>query len=435
MIEGSRPRGHDSVTQDGDATDNGVAQNSEATPHADATAGVHEASLVPVVTVLQTDGSRFVDAVFTHLFARRPSFIRRLPADLSQIKPSFRRALVHVYAKQATGNGLDRRTRRFLRHLAEDHRSFGVEAPDYVAMGDAIIDAGREIIAPQVTSEEFELFAMATGQIIGLLEEGAAEYSEVPVRWGATVLDVDHRSDAITVVRLAADSPIPYRAGQLVPVLAPQSSGKRKWLAPAIPHSDDGLIEFHLEVPRLEGAGQQALTGSSALVFDLARMTRPGDVWEIGAARGSMTVDLLDGSRPVLMVAHGAHLAAIRAIILDLASKPSPPQTHLFFGAEYPSDLYELRTLWSFDTAMDWLTVHPSTMHAEEDQFARMSAYAVAPRDFTVREGISLADDVMARGPWLGHETLLAGPKTIVGDIKRKLMASGMNPALITMTS
>lgn len=424
MIEGSRPRGHDSVVQ-----------NSVATPHADATSGVHEASLVPVVTVLQTDGSRFVDAVFTHLFARRPSFIRRLPADLSQLKPSFRRALVHVYAKQATGNGLDRRTRRFLRHLAEDHRSFGVEAPDYVAMGDAIIDAGREIIAPHVTSEEFELFAMATGQIIGLMEEGAAEYSEVPVRWGATVLDVDHRSDAITVVRLAADSPIPYRAGQLVPVLAPQSSGKREWLAPAIPHSDDGLIEFHLEVPRLEGPGHQALTGSSALVFDLARMTRPGDVWEIGAARGSMTVDLLDGSRPVLMVAHGAHLAAIRAIILDLASKPSPPQTYLFFGAEYPSDLYELRTLWSFDTAMDWLTVHPSTVHAEEDQFARMSAYAVAPRDFTVREGISLADDVMARGPWLGHETLLAGPKTIVGDIKRKLMASGMSPALITMTS
>ena len=48
---------------------------------------------------------------------------------------------------------------------------------------------------------------------------------------------------------------------------------------------------------------------------------------------------------------------------------------------------------------------------------------------------MSLADDVMARGPWLGHETLLAGPKAIVGDIKQKLMASGMNPALITMTS
>ena len=60
MIEGSRPRGHDSVVQ-----------NSVATPHADATSGVYEASLVPVVTVLQTDGSRFVDAVFTHLFARR----------------------------------------------------------------------------------------------------------------------------------------------------------------------------------------------------------------------------------------------------------------------------------------------------------------------------------------------------------------------------
>lgn len=426
MIEGRGPHSHDSASRGDDGAHDGVTQSD---------AGVHEASLVPVVTFLQTHGSSFVDAVFTHLFARRPSFIRRLPADLSQLKTSFRRALVHVYAKQATGNGLDRRTRRFLRHLAEDHRSFGVEAPDYVAMGDAIIDAGREMIAPQVTSEEFELFAMATGQIIGLMEEGAAEYSEVPVRWGATVLDVDHRSDAITVVRLAADSPIPYRAGQSVPVLAPQSSGKRKWLAPAIPHSDDGLIEFHLEVSRPEAPRRQALTGSAALVFDLARMTRPGDVWEIGAARGSMTVDLLDGSRPALMVAHGAHLAAIRAIILDLASKPSPPPTHLFFGAEYPSDLYELRTLWSFDTAMDWLTVHPSTVHSEENQFARTSAYAVAPRDFTVREGIALADDVMECGPWQGHETMLAGPKTMVGDVKRRLMASGMNPALITMTS
>ncbi|MEJ4113388.1 hypothetical protein ACGE24_05345 [Corynebacterium kroppenstedtii] len=396
-------------------------------------ANPHGASLAPVVTLLQTQGIEYVDAVFTHLFASHPSFIRRLPADLSQLKPKFRRALTHVYAKQATGSGLDRRTRRFLRHLAEDHRSFGVEAADYVAMGDAMIDAGFEIIEPQVSEVEFELFVMATGQITGLMEEAAAEYQEVQVRWGATVLNTDQRSDSITVVRLAADAPIPYRAGQAVPVLAPQSAGKRKWLAPAIPSSEDGLIEFHIEVPRRHSPTYT--NADYSLAFDLARMTRPGDVWEIGSARGVMTTDLIDGSRPVLMAAHGAHLAAIRSMIVDTASQPSPPQTHLFFGAEYPSDLYELRTLWSFDTAMDWLTVHPSSLHSEEDAFARMSAYAVAPRDFPVREGVSLVDDIMSYGPWHGYETLLSGPKMMVADIKRKLMASGMNPALITMSS
>ena len=46
------------------------------------------------------------------------------------------------------------------------------------------------------------------------------------------------------------------------------------------------------------------------------------------------------------MVAGSTGLAPVRALIMDLTSSHDNPRVHLFFGARYPCELYDLQTLW-----------------------------------------------------------------------------------------
>ena len=48
----------------------------------------------------------------------------------------------------------------------------------------------------------------------------------------------------------------------------------------------------------------------------------------------------------VLMVAGSTGLAPLRALIMDLTRWGVNPRVHLFFGARYPCELYDLQTLW-----------------------------------------------------------------------------------------
>ncbi len=53
----------------------------------------------------------------------------------------------------------------------------------------------------------------------------------------------------------------------------------------------------------------------------------------------------------ILMVAGGTGLAPLRTLIMDLTRKAVNPRVHLFFGARYPCELYDLRTLWQVAVA------------------------------------------------------------------------------------
>ena len=70
-----------------------------------------------------------------------------------------------------------------------------------------------------------------------------------------------------------------------------------------------------------------------------------------------MDVDRNGGD--VLMVAGGTGLAPLRSIIMDLARWGTNPRVHLFFGARYPCDLYDLKTLWQVASTNPWLSVTP----------------------------------------------------------------------------
>ena len=49
----------------------------------------------------------------------------------------------------------------------------------------------------------------------------------------------------------------------------------------------------------------------------------------------------------------------IRSSNMDLTRYGQNPRVHLFFGARYPSELYDLRTLWQIASTNPWLSVTP----------------------------------------------------------------------------
>ena len=162
---------------------------------------------------------------------------------------------------------------------------------------------------------------------------GAAQAEEGPPWWRGTVIEHQRVSRDLAVVRLQLDDPMPYLPGQYVNVEVPQCPRRWRYLSPAIPAQPDGRVEFHI---RSVPGGMV----STAVVQE----GRVGDVWRLSSPHGAMEVNREAGD--VLMVAGSTGLAPLRAIIMDLARFGVNPRVHLFFGARYPCELYDLRTLW-----------------------------------------------------------------------------------------
>ena len=180
---------------------------------------------------------------------------------------------------------------------------------------------------------------------IGVMR-GAADAEQGPPFCDGTVIEHNRVSRDISVVRLQLDQPLPYYPGQYVTVQVPQWPRRWRYLSPAIPADPDGAIEFHV---RSVPGGMVSPT--------IVAETRPGDRWRMSNPHGGMRIDRDGGD--VLMVAGSTGLAPLRALIMDLTRWGVNPRVHLFFGARYPCELYDLRTLWQIASTNPWLSVSP----------------------------------------------------------------------------
>ena len=149
----------------------------------------------------------------------------------------------------------------------------------------------------------------------------------------------------LAVLRLRLDHPMHYHAGQYVNVQVPQCPRRWRYLSPAIPANPDGGIEFHVRV--VPGG-----LVSTAVVNE----TRPGDRWRLSVrgrhAGRPRRRGRADGGRQ-----HRAGAVAGA----DHGPQPlrANPRVHLFFGARYRCELYDLRTLWHVAAHNPWLSVSP----------------------------------------------------------------------------
>ena len=89
------------------------------------------------------------------------------------------------------------------------------------------------------------------------------------------------------------------------------------------------------------------------------------------------------GRGDVLMVAGSTGLAPLRALIMDLTRWGVNPRVHLFFGARYPCELYDLRTLWQIASTNPWLSVSPVSEFRQDPPWAADYPDVQPPAAFT----------------------------------------------------
>ncbi|MGA3253725.1 MAG: FAD-binding oxidoreductase, partial [Mycobacterium sp.] len=203
-----------------------------------------------------------------------------------------------------------------------------------------------------------------------------------------------------------------------VNVHIPQCPRRWRYLSPAIPADPDGGIEFHIRV--VPGG-----LVSTAIINE----TRPGDRWRLSSPHGGLHVDRDGGD--VLMVAGSTGLAPLRSLIMDLSRWAVNPRVHLFFGARYLCELYDLPTLWQVASHNPWLSVTPVSEYTRDPSWAADYPDVTPPRGLHVRQTGRLPDVVTKYGGWGDRQILICGGPAMVRATKAALIAKGAPPERI----
>ena len=272
-------------------------------------------------------GGELVRQFYTHWFALDVSVRDLFPPDMDSQRAAFAHALQWVYGElvaQRAQAPVD-----FLAQLGRDHRKYGVLPTHYDTLRNALYVTMRNRLGTAWTDAVEDAARQSLNLITGVMS-GAADAEETPAWWDGTVIEHIRVSRDLAVVRLRLDRPLHYHPGQYVNVHVPHCPRRWRYLSPAIPADPAGDIEFHVRV--VPGG-----LVSTAVVNE----TQPGDRWRLSGPHGGLRVDR-DGS-DVLMVAGSTGLAPLRALIMDLSRFAENPRVHLFFGARYLCELYDLR--------------------------------------------------------------------------------------------
>jgi NAD(P)H-flavin reductase/hemoglobin-like flavoprotein len=299
----------------------------------------------------------------------------------------------------------------FLAQLGRDHRKYGVTAAHYESLSRSLYATLKAHLGDRWTAAVDDATAQALNLIIGVMS-GAADAESGPAWWDGTVVEHRRVSRDLAVVRLYLNQPMEYHPGQYVKVEVPQLRRRWRYLSPAIPAQPDGGIEFHV----------RAVPGgmvSTAMVGE----TRPGDRWRVSGPLGGLHVDRDGGD--VLMVAGSSGLAPLRAIIMDMARFGVNPRVHLFIGARYPCELYDLPTLWEIASCNPWLSVTPVTEYNTDPPWSANYPDPQPPRGLHVRQNGLLPDVVTRYGGWGDRQILVSGGPAMIRATCAALIAKG----------
>jgi NAD(P)H-flavin reductase len=357
-----------------------------------------------------TSGSdELIGRFYTAWFAVDPSARDLFPPEMGGQRTAFAHALSWVL-----GELIARRAQEpvsFLAQLGRDHRKYGATPTHYKSMQNALYTTLRSHFGSTWDASFEEAACEALNLIVGVMC-GAADAEAGPPWWDGTVVEHQQVSRDIAVIRLQLDRPMPYHAGQYVNVQVPQCPRRWRYLSPAIPSDPTGAIEFHV----------RAVLGgmvSRAIVEE----THPGQRWRLSSPLGAMEIDRDGGD--VLMVAGSSGLAPLRAMIMDLAQYGHNPRVHLFFGARYPCELHDLRTLWNIAAHNPWLSVSPVSDYNRNPPWAADYPNVEPPRGLHVRQIGRLPEVVTKYGGWGDRQILICGGPQMVAATKAALIAKG----------
>ncbi|MGB3696912.1 MAG: FAD-binding oxidoreductase [Gordonia sp. (in: high G+C Gram-positive bacteria)] len=372
-------------------------------------------SLPQARALVASDPDRFARSVFARMFAARPSLRELFPAEMGGLRVAFTEVLDHVLEAIPAPDGHGELV-EFLAQLGRDHRKYGVTSDHYWLMYDALMSEFQYAFGSRWTPDLEETVSQAMLLTTGVMR-GAAESVSGPARWHARVVQKYTITRERAVVRLVATGPHPsFAAGQYLETQIPQWPRTWRNLSPSIPSNPQGELEFHVRaVP------------DGRVSRSIVRDTAVGDVWTFGQHHGTMRAD---PRRPALLIAGGTGLAPLRALLIDRAQYVDAAPTHLFYGTQYPGELYELGVLVQLAATNPWLRITAVTENVDDPWWL---TGATDPRSWGTELCYGRVGEVAAQyADWSDRQVLLSGPAPMVFHTALRLRAADVDPAAIS---
>ncbi|MEJ5927737.1 hypothetical protein WG915_03785 [Corynebacterium sp. H128] len=349
----------------------------------------------PITNVLLAEQKAFRERVLSELFLTRPETRLLFPAKQEDAHQELVFALSFILDNELNED--------LVVTFARDHRAFGL-TPEIAQTG---LDIIRKCIREFCTDLPYSEVHVADQKLSKLSKLLVSTLSEIPPPGWGKVVEVQRRSRRITVIRLECPNPIQYLPGQYLAVSSSLARGYWPHLAPALPSSDAGFIEFHLsETPELSRLA----------------VSQPGDEWYFGPGHGNLH---LSGENDALLIARGTGLAALRAILLDQIMRGTTNRIHLFFGAEFPGELYDLQGLWHIAANTPWLSVTPVVEKPADEWWVGATEHSQAPRGLHLQQVGTLAASVSSWGTWADREVLISGAPEWAQQTRAQLIEAG----------
>jgi NAD(P)H-flavin reductase/hemoglobin-like flavoprotein len=342
-----------------------------------------------------SEGPVAMEYFYARLFAADPDIRALFPTAMTGQRERVFAALARLVWTLDNQPGCT----EMLDQLGREHRRFGVTDRHYSTFVVALRDTAEHFIGSDWTPETAAAWEGMLDYVSASMRAAAARDAQTSPRWWtAEIVSHELRSPGVAVLRLRPSEPLPYQAGQYVPVQV--TRWPRVWRRYSIATSPrrGGLLELHV----------RAVPGglvSNTLVYH----SEIGDTVLLGAAEGTMT--LTDSNRDLLCVAGGTGLAPIKAIIERALATPLADRARkitLFLGARQHFDLYDLDDLQLLESACPSLRVIP--VLSDEPGYNGLTG--------------RLPDVVRGHGLFENAEAYVCGPPAMVSRTAALLAAS-----------
>lgn len=323
-----------------------------------------------------------------------------------------RAALVAAEGLTFTASGtasFDAEHTAFLADLGRDLRKDGITVEHHTAAAEALGRALCEIYRQPYPGVDLTYQAAEdAGLPAGLTELlqtvdlgvritalGAVEDDDegIPAAADAEVLEIQPRSPRVTVVRLSATPAQTGWSGQFLEVRSPGDPDHWRSVASSIPPNTEGFLEFALFHP-----------------VDRPPAVTVGEHWVVANPTGALELPDTPGAdaTPVTLVALGAGLAPLRALLLDASTRDAVPPVHLYWQVDHRDDLHEYAGLAGLAGIFGWLTVTPVVTAGEVADALADDAWYGLPERERFRSYSQPGPDQLAHCAPLRHGTTAA---------------------------
>jgi NAD(P)H-flavin reductase len=289
--------------------------------------------------------------------------------------------------------------RPMLQRLGRDHRKFAVVRDHYPAVGDALLATLEHFCGSQWTEELAQDWRVAYALVSQLMIEAADAAADTPAWWEATVVAHERRTIDVAVLTVRPEGKLSYQPGQSVALESPLRPRVWRYFSPASLPDDSGCFDLHVR-----------LIDGGAVSTALVQATQVGDSLRLGAPVGRrLTIE--GHHHDLLLIAGGTGLAPMKALLAQVAAEGGNRRVHLFWGARYYRELYDMPSLHKLVHGNERLQVVPCV----SDDTAMGG---------TVETGAAV-DVALRHGPWIDREIYVCGSPTMVDGTLTTLEESG----------